>query len=108
MSLPTSDHPEQRHPTGIESPAMVRYEITTAMIADMLANNTNIRKDMVDNVEYIPRALKCATEGVIDFVIIEDGVERTVTEYPLTLGINPDGGMHRITRFTGTGLWGIL
>ena len=108
MALPTAEHPGVRHNVDINSPALRRYEITAAMIADMLATDSNIRKDMVDNVEYIPRALKCETEGVIDFVIMEDGVERAVTGYPLTLGINPDGGMHRITRFTGTGLWGIL
>lgn len=104
----TAEHPAQRHAIDINSPALVRYAITSAMIADMLATGSNIRKDMVDNVEYIPRALKCETDGVIDFVIMEDGAERAVVGYPLTLGINPDGGMHRITRFTGTNLWGIL
>jgi hypothetical protein len=108
MTLPTASDPFATHSPGLIGPAGRRYAITAEMIADMLANDSNIRTEVSGGREYIPRALKCETEGVIDFVIMEDGAERAVTGYPLTLGINPDGGMHRITRFTGTGLWGIL
>ena len=108
MALPTAEHPGQAYRYDVSSPARRPYAITAAMIADMLATGSNIRKDMVGNVEYIPRALSCATEGLITFVVMEDGAERTVTDYPLTLGINPIGDMHRVTAFSGTGLWGLL
>lgn len=107
MTLPTGEHPGVRHSLDVTAPSMRRYAITSAMIADMLATGSNISKTL-GGTEYIPRALKCETDGLIDYVIMEDGVEVAVTEYPLSLGINPDGGMHRITRFTGTNLWGIF
>jgi hypothetical protein len=108
MTLPTATSPARGQNIGMTAPCFRRYEITAAMIADMLATGSNIAKTL-GGEEYIPRALKCETEGVIDFVQLEpDGSEITVIGYPLTLGINPDGGMHRITRFTGSGLWGLI
>jgi hypothetical protein len=109
MTLPTATHPAATNTAAaLVRPAMDRHAISTAMIADMLANASNIRMAVSNGTEYIPRALKCETAGVIDFVIMRAGVEVAVTGYPLTAGFNPDGGMHRITRFTGTNLWGII
>lgn len=109
MALPTATSPAAGKNIGITAPSMRRYAITTAMIADMLATDSNIRTALSGGEEYIPRALKCETDGVIDYVYLgDDGAEVAVIGYPLTLGINPDGGMHRITRFTGANLWGII
>lgn len=108
MALPTAEHPGQKYNYDEISPATLPYAITAAMIADMLASATNIRKDMVDNVEYIPRALACETAGLVTFVVMDDGAERTVADYPLVAGTNPIGGMHRVTAFAGTNLWGVL
>lgn len=83
------------------------YEITTALIADMLANASNIRTAVSGGFDYIPRALACETAGTMTAVWLVDGAEVTITGIPLIAGSNPYGGMHRITAFTGTNLRGL-
>lgn len=100
--------------SGVTGTATRREPITSTMIADMLANSTYLGVNSTTvatataATAMVTRGLKCETAGVIDFTEIVDGAEVSRVGYPLSAGVNVDGNIVRVTRFTGTNLWAIL
>jgi hypothetical protein len=100
--------------SGNTDPGARREPVTSAMIADMLANatylgiNSATAATATAATACVPRSLVCETAGVLDFVEMVEGAEVARVGFPLTAGINVQGNIVRITRFTGTNLWMIL